>query len=140
MTCSTPARPSFGSDTTTSGVRVIVAPRFLPDQSGGEETPYVFGYRIRIANLSDIPCTLRTRRWVIIDADGDQRVVEGDKVVGKEPRLLPGEQFEYTSYCPLATPWGTMEGSFGFQSDDGSRFPVIVGRFFLVADQESVHR
>ena len=142
MTAHATARRSFGSDTLTEGVRVVVSPRFLADQAAAQDdaAPYVFGYRIRIINESAEPCRLISRHWVILDADGELNEVRGDGVIGKQPHLAPGEQFEYTSFCPLATPWGTMEGSYRFKTDTGRAFDVRIGRFYLVADQEPVRR
>jgi len=142
MTAQATARRSFGSDTITDGVRVIVAPRYLADQAGADddEAPYVFGYRIRIINESAVPCRLVSRHWVILDADGELSEVKGEGVIGKQPHLAPGQQFEYTSFCPLPTAWGTMEGSYRFHADDGRAFDVRIGRFYLVADQEPARR
>ena len=53
---------------------------------------------------------------------------------GKQPVLAPGESFQYTSYCPLRTSWGTMEGSYNFTCAEGTSFEVPVGRFFLVPE------
>jgi ApaG protein len=53
-------------------------------------------------------------------------------VIGEYPRLGVGESYSYVSYCPIATPWGTMEGTYTFERDDGTRFQVRIGRFFLV--------
>lgn len=129
------SRPSLckGSDTTTLGFRVRVAPHYMPDESAPEDRKFVFGYRIRIDNEGDVTATLRTRYWWIVDAHGDAHEVEGEGVVGQQPRLAPGQAFEYASFCPLRTHWGTMEGWYEFQRDDGETFRVIIGRFMLVA-------
>jgi ApaG protein len=63
-------------------------------------------------------------------------VVEGEGVVGQQPRLAPGESFRYGSYCPLTTEWGTMEGTFTMLREDGSRFEAQVRRFYLVGAPE----
>lgn len=146
------------SECVTHGVRVRVQPQYRPDQSDPAASRWVFAYRIRITNeTSDRTIRLLRRRWEIVDADGECRVVEGAGVVGQTPILRPGEVFEYTSYCPLETPWGTMEGVFRFawragndpmqlaatahatfEVDDDPRTPperdVSVARFYLVAD------
>jgi ApaG protein len=95
----------------------------------------VFAYKIVLVNEGDAPARLLSRHWVILDADGHREDVEGPGVVGETPRLDPGERFEYMSGCPLPTPWGTMEGSYLFERDDGQTFRVKIGRFFLVAPQ-----
>ena len=119
------------SDVTTDGIRVQVASQYLPERSDPDHSQHLFAYRVRIRNEGERPATLRTRRWVIIDADGESEIVEGAGVIGKEPRLEPGAMHEYVSGCPLETSWGTMEGHFGMERDDGSTFNAQVGRFFL---------
>lgn len=119
------------SDVVTQGIRVKVAAQYLPDQSEPDHEHYLFAYRVRIYNESDVVVTLRSRRWVITDGDGRVEIVEGPGVVGEEPRLAPGAMHEYMSGCPLSTTWGTMEGHFVMEREDGSRFDAQVGRFFL---------
>lgn len=119
------------SDTTTAGVRVGATAYFLPEESDADDRKFVFGYTIVIVNDGDAPVQLLTRHWVIIDALGRRDEVRGEGVVGQQPRLDPGESFRYRSFCPLRTPWGTMEGSYAFRRDDGSTFEANVGRFYL---------
>jgi ApaG protein len=101
---------------------------------------WVFGYTVAISNLTDRVITLRTRRWTIIDAHGERHDAGGPGVVGQEPRMEPGETFEYSSYCPLRTAWGTMEGLYTFEVESAvgevrlDVAQVQIGRFFLVAD------
>ncbi|HYE63094.1 MAG TPA: Co2+/Mg2+ efflux protein ApaG [Phycisphaerales bacterium] len=145
-----PARPldpqHHGSDTTTRHVRVQVRPQFVPDEDLDPDAPhlslgdqwkgkrYIFAYHITITNQGERTVQLLRRRWHIIDADGDTHDVEGDGVIGRQPTLKPGQAFEYASYCPLPTPWGTMEGAYTFV-ENGTReeFQVAVGRFYLVS-------
>lgn len=139
---------SHGSEALTRGVRVQVTPSFLADRSDprGERSRsgdtssgrFVFGYRIRITNESQAPVQLLSRHWIIVDADGERSEVKGDGVVGQQPVLAPGQSFEYSSICPLATPWGTMEGSYRFREalgpgNHGEEFSVAIARFFLVS-------
>lgn len=138
-----------GSDTVTEGIRVGVEPRFVPEQSsvggvgedGGvpEADRWVFSYRVEIENIGEEGARLVSRRWVIRDSDGEEKTVEGPGVVGYQPRLLVGESFEYESWCPLETSWGTMEGVFVMEriDDEGrvlGRFEAVVGRFYLVGE------
>jgi ApaG protein len=121
-----------GSETVTDGVRVTVRPEFMPLQSSLDDRRFLFSYSIVIRNEGAARVRLATRHWRIVDADGEERVVEGPGVVGQHPDLGPGDSFEYSSFCPLATPWGTMEGRLTFERD-GARFDALVGRFFLVS-------
>ena len=119
------------SDTTTHGIRVGATAFFLPEESAPDQGKYLFGYRIVIVNEGKLTATLRTRHWMIIDANGTVEEVKGEGVVGQQPRLWPGEGFKYTSYCPLTTEWGTMEGEYEFETDEGERLAVKIGRFYL---------
>lgn len=123
---------SRGSSSTTHGFSVQVEPRFLPQNSDPARSHFVFAYHISITNGSLQTATLRRRRWLIIDAEGLSHVVEGDGVVGQQPTLEPGDTYEYTSFCPLETRWGTMEGSFTLQSEEAGLFEIAVGRFYLI--------
>lgn len=111
-----------------------VSPRFVPEQSTPER--FLFAYQVRVTNQSDQAVQLLSRRWVIIDAEGTRREVEGEGVVGRQPVLEPGEAFEYASFCPLETGWGTMEGEYRFQGEHGS-LVARIGRFYLVSGAES---
>lgn len=126
------------SDTTTRGIRVQVEATYLPEHSSPEESLYFFSYRIRISNLGDETVQLISRRWRITDAFGRVEVVEGPGVVGQQPVLRSGESFEYQSFCPLATPLGTMEGEYMMQAGAGTRFEAAIAAFHLLAPQ-SVH-
>lgn len=125
------------SDTTTNGLRIQAAAQFLARESEPDQGRYVFSYAITMTNVGDQPVRLQSRKWVILDADGRKEVVKGRGVVGAYPYLQPGESYTYKSYCPLATAWGTMEGSYQFARDDGTRVEVTIGRFFLVPRAQS---
>lgn len=125
-----------GSETLTEGIRVRVWPRYIPHQSDPGERKFIFAYRIRIANESGSPVRLMSRHWDIVDAAGRRNEVEGPGVVGQRPSLEPGEEFEYESFCPIATPWGTMEGWYLFERREGGPpIRAIIGRFYLVSDE-----
>lgn len=123
------------SDTTTHDIRVGATAYHLPEESDPEADLYVFGYRILIVNHRDEPARLISRQWTIIDGEGQTRVVKGPGVIGQHPRLEPGQAFKYASFCKLATPWGTMEGTYQMQRDDGSMFEINIGRFYLATDK-----
>jgi ApaG protein len=125
-------RPA-SSDTVTEGIRVQAAAQYLEGESEPDQRQYLFAYRIRIRNEGTRRARLKSRHWIIVDADNHREDVRGPGVVGKTPLLAPGESFEYSSGCPLRTPWGTMEGSYTMERDDGTSFEAMVGRFFLVS-------
>lgn len=126
--------PPQGSDTQTNGVRVRVRPQYLLEHSDPEGGRWVFSYRVSITNDTSQPLTLRSRHWLIIDGDGQRHEVDGPGVVGLQPRIEPGESFDYGSFCPLPTQWGTMEGSYVLEDDEGHECIVAVGRFFLAEE------
>jgi ApaG protein len=81
-----------------------------------------------------MPCQLLRRKWIIVDGRGHKEIIEGDGVVGEQPHLNPGENYQYSSYCPLKTPSGSMRGSFFFADSNGEEFEVKVPLFFLRQD------
>lgn len=119
------------SDTTTHGVRVQVRSAYLPERSTPGEGRYVFAYRIRISNLGEQTVQLVSRHWVITDGDGRVEEVEGLGVVGEQPVLASGQAFEYTSFCPLQTPTGSMHGSYQMVTSAGGRFEARIAPFSL---------
>jgi ApaG protein len=107
------------SEATTHGIRIAVRAEYVPDRSDPGEGRWFFAYFVTIENVAAPVVQLVSRRWVITDAHGTQEVVEGPGVVGRQPILGPGESHRYTSFCPLGTPFGTMEGSFRMVPQDG---------------------
>jgi ApaG protein len=88
---------------------------------------------VKIANEGSRTAQLRTRHWIITDGRGVVEEVRGDGVVGEQPRLDPGETFQYTSGCVLQTAVGTMQGSYRFFCDDGSSFDAAIAPFSLAS-------
>ena len=118
-------------DTPLHASQVVVATRFLDDQSIPEDDRYVFAYTIQIRNTGEVPARLISRHWIITDANGKVQEVRGEGVVGEQPWLRPGEGFEYTSGAVLETPLGTMHGSYQMLADDGTRFDAMIDPFTL---------
>ena len=112
-------------------IDIDVATRYLDDQSEPEQDRYVFAYTIRIRNSGKLPARLLARHWIITDANGKTEEVEGDGVVGEQPYLRPGEDFEYTSGAVLETDLGTMHGDYQMLADDGTRFAAAIPAFTL---------
>ena len=116
------AKPEF---TTT------VAVRHLPEQSDREAGQFAFAYTITIRNSGDVTGQLIARHWIVTDANGHVEEVRGLAVVGHQPVLKPGESFEYTSWTRLATPHGTMRGTFFCMTEDAHAFDAPVEPFTL---------
>ena len=112
-------------------IDVQVRTRFVPDQSRPADNRYVFAYTITLHNRGSVSAQLLTRHWVITDANGKVEEVRGDGVVGEQPWMRPGDDFEYTSGAVLETPVGTMGGSYLMLADDGTRFEAPIPSFTL---------
>jgi ApaG protein len=119
------------SEAVTQGIRVKVKASFWPERSSLEKSQWAFAYTVSIKNEGGQVATLRTRHWLITDATGHTEEVAGPGVVGKQPRLEPGESFEYSSWAMLRTPFGTMRGSYQFERDDRTSFDARVAEFAL---------
>ncbi len=116
----------------TEGIRVTVRSDFRPDRSDPAAGRWLFTYSVRIANEGTAPAQLVARHWIITDANGDREEVTGDGVVGQQPRIGPGEKFDYTSYCVLKTPHGSMQGSYRMVREGGEAFDAAIAPFALV--------
>ena len=110
---------------------VSVRTQFLPEQSDPERTNFVFTYSITIRNTGTVAAQLISRHWVIVDANNQKQEVRGLGVVGHQPLLQPGEQFEYTSGTALQTPQGSMVGEYFCVAEDGHQFEVKIPEFVL---------
>ena len=110
---------------------VTVKTQYLPEQSNPDQSHYVFAYTILIRNTGTVAAQLISRHWVITDASNKIQEVSGLGVVGHQPLLQPGEQFEYTSGTQLATPQGSMTGEYFCVAEDGHRFEVKIPEFVL---------
>ncbi len=113
-------------------LNVAVKAQYLPDQSNPEQSQYAFAYTITIRNSGQVPAQLIARHWVITDSEHQVQEVKGLGVVGHQPLLAPGEQFEYTSWAVIATPQGTMRGAYFCVAEDGTRFDAQVAEFGLL--------
>lgn len=112
-------------------IQVLVQSVYIPQQSHPEAERYAFAYTITIQNTGDAAARLLDRHWIITDANGQVQEVRGDGVVGEQPHLLPGERFRYTSGTIIATPVGSMQGSYGMIAEDGTRFTAPIAPFTL---------
>jgi ApaG protein len=116
---------------TTEGVSVEVESYFVPEQSDAVLDRYVFAYRIRISNESEVTVQLTRRHWYIAEGDGSVREVEGEGVVGEQPIMAPGETHEYMSGAILQGPVGSMHGTYEMRREDGSGFQAVIPKFVL---------
>lgn len=114
-----------------NNIRVNVVTHYLESQSEPENARYVFAYTITIENCGTVSAKLLNRHWVITDSNGKIQEVFGDGVVGEQPRLEPGEDFQYTSAALIETPIGIMKGNYKMVADDGEFFVTDIPQFTL---------
>ncbi|RKF14573.1 Co2+/Mg2+ efflux protein ApaG [Alginatibacterium sediminis] len=112
-------------------IDIQVETGYLEQHSVEEEQQYAFYYSIRIENLSDMPLQILRRYWLITDGDGDTKEVEGEGVIGKQPRLGPNQHFEYTSSAVIPTEVGVMQGSYTLSDDQGQLYQAEIPAFRL---------
>ncbi|HXH92947.1 MAG TPA: Co2+/Mg2+ efflux protein ApaG [Thermoanaerobaculia bacterium] len=119
------------SDTTTRGIRIQVESIYVEERSDPQESYFFFAYHVVISNVGSETAQLMSREWIITDSDGNVERVEGDGVVGEQPLLAPGQVFEYTSFCPLRTSMGSMQGSYLMRPPGGESFRAEIAAFTL---------
>ena len=120
------------SEAITNGLCVSVESEFVPERSNPDQPLFFFVYHITIKNEGNRPLTLMNRYWHITDAAGQVEEVRGHGVVGYQPRLEKDQSFQYTSFCPLRTEFGTMKGTYEMVWDDGEIFDAEIPVFRLV--------
>ena len=122
----------------TRNIQVEVEPSYIPEQSRPGSNYFFFAYRVRISNRGEETVQLLSRHWVIMDGHGVVHEVKGQGVVGHQPKLAPGEVFEYESFCPLPTPTGNMRGNYQMVDQKNAEFDIKIPLFFL-RDLKSFH-
>lgn len=118
-------------NSTTPQIEIVALVKHLAEQSDEADNRYVFSYTITITNSSDATVQLLSRHWIITDSNSHVQEVRGQGVVGEQPVLRPGQSFEYTSGTVLATPVGTMTGSYQMVMEDGTKFDAPIPKFVL---------
>ena len=120
------------SEAVTESIRIHTQSQYVSEQSNPKKHHYFFAYTIVISNEGPEPAQLKSRHWIIKNANGEIDEVIGQGVVGDFPRLEEGQSYEYTSFCVLATPTGTMKGTYQFTRDGGEKFDVAIAEFRLI--------
>ena len=119
------------ADSKKYDITVAANATYVADQSDPSRNQYVFSYKITVTNTGSVPAKLISRHWIITDGEHRVQEVKGLGVIGQQPLLKPGESFEYTSGTHLATPVGTMRGTYQMIADDGSAFEATIPLFTL---------
>lgn len=106
---------------------------YVSKESRPHENYHFFAYKISITNKGSQTAQLLSRHWIITDSLGGREEVRGPGVVGLQPKIKPGQTFEYESACPLGTPTGSMKGTYSMVGDSGESFDIEIPEFFLIA-------
>lgn len=126
------------AEAVTGAIRVRVNPRFEKERSDPVRRQFFFSYTVEIANEGAEVVQLLARKWTITDGNGRVEEVRGPGVVGQTPVLAPGHRFTYTSFCPLPTSIGSMEGTYTMRRADGTTFEAQIPTFVL-EDPDSIN-
>lgn len=119
-------------------INIECLPHYVMEESRPDQSYYFFSYKIRIINNGEQSLQLLSRHWVITDSLGRSEEVRGPGVVGLQPKIQPGQHFEYESACPLATSTGSMKGTYTMVTEDGQNVEVSIPEFYLICPQ-SLH-
>ena len=118
-------------NTTDYKIKVDALVKHLVEQSDEADNRYVFSYTITVTNHGESTVQLLSRHWIITDGNNQVQEVRGQGVVGEQPVIKPGQSFAYTSGSVLATPVGTMTGSYQMVDEDGTKFNAPIAQFVL---------
>ena len=121
------------SESITHNFQVTAISRYIPERSNRENSIFFFAYWITIKNQGENPAQLLNRYWHITDADGRINEVQGEGVVGEQPYIIPGESYQYNSFCPLSTEFGFMQGHYEMLGGDDKPFKINIPQFHLAA-------
>jgi ApaG protein len=129
----------FSSEARTRNIRVSVRAQYDRSRSNPQQSQWFFLYTVSIANEGHDTVQLISRHWVITDGMGEVQEVQGPGVVGEQPVLAPGQSFEYTSGCPLTTPFGAMHGTYQMINRIGEKFDIEIAPFTLTESSNTVN-
>jgi ApaG protein len=129
----------FSSEAKTRNIRVSVRAQYDPPRSNPQQNEWFFLYTVTIANEGRDTVQLISRHWIITDGMGKVQEVQGPGVVGEQPVLMPGQSFEYTSGCPLTTPFGAMHGTYQMVNQTGEKFDIDIAPFSLMESSTTVN-
>jgi ApaG protein len=129
----------YSSEAITRNIRVRVQAQYDPSRSNPNHSQWFFLYTVNVTNEGSETVQLMSRHWVITDGMGKVEEVRGPGVVGKQPVLAPGESFEYTSGCPLTTPFGSMQGTYQMVNRAAEKFDIEIAQFILTEPYSTVN-
>ena len=115
----------------TNQIKIHVETTYLSNESNPDDNKYYFLYTVLIKNNSKRRAKLLSRHWIIKDDNGKVQDVKGDGVIGEQPDIRPGEEFQYTSGTMIETSFGTMKGSYHMIDDEDNYFDAVIPEFVL---------
>ena len=117
----------------SEGVTVSVETFYQPEYSNPANNEFMFAYRITIENSNSYPVQLLRRHWYIFDATGSLREVEGEGVIGVQPKINPDTKYQYISGCNLKTEMGKMYGTYQMENvNTQKQFDVVIPAFEMI--------
>ena len=130
---------TFSSEAVTRNIRVRVEAQYDPGRSTPQHSQWFFLYTVNITNEGQDTVQLISRHWIITDGMGKVEEVQGPGVIGRQPKLAPGQSFEYTSGCPLTTPFGSMHGTYQMVNQAAEQFDIEIAPFTLTEPYTTVN-
>jgi ApaG protein len=119
--------------TTNPQFQIQVQVTYVASESRPETDYHFFSYKVQITNKGNTQAQLMSRHWIITDGFGQVEEVRGAGVIGLQPKINPGQSFEYESACPLSTSSGSMKGTYQMLGADGEQFDIEIPEFYLIA-------
>ena len=116
-----------------NNIKVNIKSEYVPELSNNEDSLFYFSYKVSIYNLGSNKVQLLSRHWDIRDGLGRKKIIDGEGVIGQKPVISPGQSYEYKSYCPLKTEFGSMNGFYTMKDDDGNLFKTSIPDLGLIA-------
>jgi ApaG protein len=116
-----------------ANIEVSVKVSFVEAESQPDNSLYFFSYKVQVTNRGSAPAQLMSRHWIITDGFGEVEEVRGAGVIGQQPKINPGQSFDYESACPLGTPSGSMKGFYQMVDQNGETFEIEIPEFYLIA-------
>tara|TARA_Y100000590_G_C15347800_1_gene873918 strand:+ start:172 stop:555 length:384 start_codon:yes stop_codon:yes gene_type:complete len=116
-----------------NNIKINIKGKYIPELSNNEDSLFYFLYKVQIHNLGSNKVQLLSRHWDIRDGLGRKKIVDGEGVIGKKPYINPGEFYEYKSYCPLKTEFGSMDGFYTMKDENGNLFKTLIPNLGLVS-------
>jgi ApaG protein len=118
----------------SEGIEISIESFYQKDYSNPLHNEYMFAYRITIENHNSFPVKLTRRYWEVFDSNTDQRIVEGEGVVGVQPIIMPGKHYQYVSGCHLKSEIGKMHGFYTMENlENRAQIIVKIPAFKLIA-------